>query len=110
MANGGLAHNPISSVPNTAVTMVAIMDGKEQGKLCQVITLAIRQSGLPRRRQLLAGSAPVQRSCSDSDRAAGRNWSIIPLTPAINFSPSVVVEAGPTMIRYFHWETRRGDC
>jgi len=34
----------------------------------------------------------------------GRNWSIIPFTTATNFSASVVVEAGPTMIRYFHWE------
>jgi phosphopantetheinyl transferase len=37
----------------------------------------------------------------------GRNWSIIPITPATNFSASVVVEAGPAMIRYFHWEPRR---
>ena len=37
----------------------------------------------------------------------GRNWSIIPFTPATNFSASVVVEAGPAMIRYFHWEPRR---
>ena len=37
----------------------------------------------------------------------GRNWSIIPITPATNFSASVVVEAGPTRIRYFHWEPRR---
>jgi hypothetical protein len=28
----------------------------------------------------------------------GRNWSIIPFTAATNFSVSVVVEAGPTMI------------
>jgi len=37
----------------------------------------------------------------------GRNWSIIPFTPATNFSASVVVEAGPTRIIYFHWEPRR---
>jgi len=37
----------------------------------------------------------------------GRNWSVIPFTAAANFSASVVVEAGPTMIRYFHWEPRR---
>jgi len=37
----------------------------------------------------------------------GRNWSIMPFTPATNFSASVVVEAGPTRIIYFHCEPRR---
>ncbi len=36
----------------------------------------------------------------------GRNWSI-PFTPATDFLASVVVEAGPTMIKYFHWKPRR---
>jgi phosphopantetheinyl transferase len=37
----------------------------------------------------------------------GRNWSVIPFTAATNFSASVVVEAGTTMIRYLYWEPRR---
>lgn len=43
----------------------------------------------------------------NGENERGRNWSIIPFTPATNFSASVVVEAGPTRIRYFHWEPRR---
>jgi 4'-phosphopantetheinyl transferase len=37
----------------------------------------------------------------------GWNWKLSRFTPATIFSASVVVEAGPTRIRYFHWEPRR---
>jgi len=37
----------------------------------------------------------------------GRNWSIIPFTPRNKLFDSVMVEAGPTRIRYFHCEPRR---
>ncbi len=36
-----------------------------------------------------------------------RNWRIIGFTPAPNFLASLVVDDGPTEIRYFHWEPSR---
>src|ERR1035437_6787265 len=84
MANGRLAYNPISSVPNTAVTMVATMDGKKQGELPG--DYAGNPTEWPRRKQLLAGPAPVQRSCFIFVWLPG--WPVADLpSPALNNLP-----------------------